>query len=134
MEITSTENSDSISDLEILEIMDTVEEIIDSEPDRPFTFRVTTAAETPTPGVTRKILYIGKSALETLKVLSSLTRSYKSPTLANLIGRPAVSSRFPLPGANTPTFADRAGNPDLRPELATGLDLAIAPSLPLALG
>ena len=70
MEITSTENSNSISDLEILEIMDTVEEIIDSEPDRPFTFRVTTAAETPTPGVTRKILYIGKSALETLKVLS----------------------------------------------------------------
>lgn len=54
----------------------------------------------------------------------SLTRSYKSPTLANLIGRPAVSSRFPLPGTNTPTFADRAGNPDLKPELATGLDLA----------
>jgi iron complex outermembrane receptor protein len=58
------------------------------------------------------------------QVRLSLTRSYKSPTLANLIGRPAVSSRFPLPGANTPTFADRAGNPDLRPELATGLDLA----------
>jgi hypothetical protein len=76
MELTSTENTNSISDLEILEIMETVEEIIDNEPDRPFTFRVTTAAEMPTPGVTRKILYIGKSALATLKVLSSLTRSY----------------------------------------------------------
>jgi iron complex outermembrane receptor protein len=54
----------------------------------------------------------------------SLTRSYKSPTLANLIARPSVSSRFPLPGANTPTFPDRAGNPDLRPELATGIDVA----------
>ncbi len=54
----------------------------------------------------------------------SLTRSYKAPSLQNLIGRPGVSSRFPIPGANTPTYSDRAGNPGLRPELATGIDLA----------
>ncbi len=55
----------------------------------------------------------------------SLTRSYKSPTLANLIARPSISSRYPLPGLNTPNSPDRIGNPDLRPELATGVDVAI---------
>ena len=54
----------------------------------------------------------------------SLTRSYRSPTLQNLIGRPSINNRYPAPGANTPTQADRAGNPNLKPELATGLDIA----------
>ena len=54
----------------------------------------------------------------------SLTRSYRSPTLQSLIGRPSINSRNPAPGANTPTQADRAGNPDLKPELATGFDIA----------
>ncbi len=54
----------------------------------------------------------------------SLTRSYKSPDLGNLIARPAVNSRYPVSGPNTPTTPDRAGNPDLRPELAIGVDLA----------
>ena len=58
------------------------------------------------------------------QVRLALTRSYRAPTLQNLIGRPAVNSRYPAPGANTPTQPDRAGNPDLKPELATGLDLA----------
>ena len=55
----------------------------------------------------------------------SLTRSYRSPTLQNLIGRPSINSRQPAPGANTPTQPDRAGNPALRPELATGVDVAV---------
>lgn len=60
----------------------------------------------------------------------SLTRTYRSPSLQNLIARPSVNSRSPLidengnPQQNTPTSADRVGNPDLKPELATGLDLA----------
>ena len=55
----------------------------------------------------------------------SLTRSYRSPTLQNLIARPSINSRYPAPGPNTPTQPDRAGNPDLRPELATGIDVAV---------
>jgi iron complex outermembrane receptor protein len=54
----------------------------------------------------------------------SLTRSYKAPTLQNLVARPSLSSRYPAAGANTATSPDRAGNPDLRPELAAGIDLA----------
>ncbi len=55
----------------------------------------------------------------------SLTRSYKSPTLQNLISRPSLNTRLPAPGPNSATQADRAGNPNLRPELATGIDVAI---------
>lgn len=58
------------------------------------------------------------------QVRVSLTRSYKSPTLQNLISRPSLNSRLPVPGDNSATQADRAGNPDLRPELATGIDVA----------
>ena len=54
----------------------------------------------------------------------SLTRSYRSPQLGQLIALPSLSSRYPVPGANTPNSPDRAGNPDLAPELATGIDLA----------
>jgi outer membrane receptor for ferrienterochelin and colicins len=59
------------------------------------------------------------------QVRFSLTRSYRSPTLSNLIARPSVNTRYPVPGPNTPTQADRAGNPTLKPELATGLDVAV---------
>jgi outer membrane receptor for ferrienterochelin and colicins len=58
------------------------------------------------------------------QVRFSLTRSYRSPTLQNLIARPSINNRYPAPGPNTPTQADRAGNPNLRPELASGLDVA----------
>jgi iron complex outermembrane receptor protein len=58
------------------------------------------------------------------QVRMSLTRSYKAPTLQSLLGRPTLSNRYPVPGPNTPTSPDRAGNPYLRPELATGIDLA----------
>lgn len=60
----------------------------------------------------------------------SLTRSYRSPTLANLVARPSVSSRYPVSGENTPTSPDRAGNPELQPELATGIDVAVERYLP----
>lgn len=55
---------------------------------------------------------------------ASLTRSWRAPSLNNLIARPSPSTRFPLAGPNEPTAPDRAGNPDLQPELATGIDLA----------
>lgn len=54
---------------------------------------------------------------------SSLTRSYKAATLQDLIARPSLSQRFPT-GANEVSSPDRAGNPTLKPELATGLELA----------
>ena len=64
------------------------------------------------------------------QVRMSLTRSYRSPTLGDLIARPVFNSRYPIGGPNTPTQADRAGNPDLKPELATGIDLAVERYLP----
>ncbi len=59
------------------------------------------------------------------QVRISLTRSYRSPTLTNLIARPSFNTRYPIDGPNTPTQADRAGNPNLKPELATGIDIAV---------
>ena len=63
------------------------------------------------------------------QVRLSLTRSYRSPSLQNLIARPSINARYPVDahgaGSNTPTQADRAGNPFLKPELATGIDLAV---------
>jgi len=53
------------------------------------------------------------------QVRMSLTRSYKTPTLYNLVAR-----YVPSLGENTWTQPDRTGNPDLRPELATGIDIA----------
>ncbi len=49
----------------------------------------------------------------------SLTRSYKTPTLYQLVAR-----YVPSLGDNTWTQPDRTGNPDLKPELATGVDIA----------
>ena len=72
------------------------------------------------------------------QIRMSLTRTYRSPSLQNLIARPGINSRAPLtlpdgtanPVSNTETTADRAGNPNLKPELATGLDLAAERYLP----
>jgi len=58
------------------------------------------------------------------QVRLSLTRSYRPPSLGTLIARPSLNQRDPAPGANTPTTPDSAGNPDLKPELARGIDLA----------
>ncbi len=54
----------------------------------------------------------------------SLTRSYRAPALNSLVGRPMLSVN------NSATSPDRAGNPALRPELATGLDLTFERYLP----
>lgn len=59
------------------------------------------------------------------QVRMSLTRSYRTPSLYNLVARPVPSRE-----ANSPTRPDRVGNPDLRPELATGIDLAFERYLP----
>ena len=59
------------------------------------------------------------------QVRASLTRSYRSPNLNQLIGRPGLNNINPAPGANTETTADTAGNPRLQPEVAVGLDLAV---------
>ena len=58
------------------------------------------------------------------QVRLSLTRSYRSPNTNQLISRPAISQLYPdLDRPNQPTNPDRAGNPDLLPELAWGLEL-----------
>lgn len=53
------------------------------------------------------------------QIRMSFTRSYKTPTLYQLVAR-----YVPSLGENSWTQADRAGNPDLKPELATGIDVA----------
>jgi iron complex outermembrane receptor protein len=58
----------------------------------------------------------------------ALTRSYRSPPTSALIARPTINREFPVSPAdqpNTQVFPDSAGNPDLEPELATGIDLAL---------
>ena len=60
------------------------------------------------------------------QVRMSLTRSYRSPDLNNLIARPTINRDYnPDTGSNIETAPDRAGNPDLKPELATGVDIAV---------
>ncbi len=63
------------------------------------------------------------------QVRLSLTRSYRSPSLNDLIARPSLNTTTPE-GTNYQTAPDRAGNPDLKPELATGLDLSLEHWLP----
>lgn len=64
------------------------------------------------------------------QVRLGLTRTYRAPTLSNLTAVPTLSSNYPAAGANTATSPDSVGNPDLKPELAWGLDLAIEHYLP----
>lgn len=52
------------------------------------------------------------------QVRLGLSRSYRAPELRSLIPRPYTSTN------NRALDPDQQGNPDLRPELATGLDLA----------
>ena len=59
------------------------------------------------------------------QVRLALTRSYRSPSLGNLIARPSINRDFPISGPNRETSPDSAGNPALKPELATGVDLAL---------
>ena len=57
------------------------------------------------------------------QIRMSLTRSYKTPTLYNLVAPLRISRDYPVTAGNVPTQPDRLGNVDLRPELATGIDL-----------
>jgi iron complex outermembrane receptor protein len=59
------------------------------------------------------------------QVRVSLTRSYKPPTIWQLVSRSAQSRE-----ANSPTRPDRMSNPGLKPELATGIDVAVERFLP----
>lgn len=58
-------------------------------------------------------------------IRASLTRSYKAPDLNALLARPSLNSLFTdTSKPNTEISPDREGNPLLKPELATGLDVA----------
>ncbi|SEL00917.1 iron complex outermembrane recepter protein [Roseateles sp. YR242] len=58
-------------------------------------------------------------------IRGSITRSYKAPELTQLMGRYTLNSKYPLETqANDQLSPDRVGNPTLKPELATGLDVA----------
>ena len=63
-------------------------------------------------------------------VRASLTRSYKAPDVQQLINRPSINTTDPIAQGNTPVTPDRVGNPALKPELATGLDIAYESYLP----
>ena len=54
------------------------------------------------------------------QIRMSLTKSYKSPTLNDLVGKTTLSRE-----SNSPTRTDRISNPGLKPELATGIDVAV---------
>ncbi|HEY9109078.1 MAG TPA: TonB-dependent receptor [Roseateles sp.] len=59
----------------------------------------------------------------------SVTRAYRPPNLNDLVARPVINTTYP-DGPNYQTHADRAGNPDLKPELATNFDLSLEHWLP----
>ena len=64
-------------------------------------------------------------------IRSSLTRSYRSPQPNDLIPRLQVAAGYPLSGpVNEFGSPDRMGNPALKPELATGVELAYEHYLP----
>jgi iron complex outermembrane receptor protein len=59
------------------------------------------------------------------QVRMSLTRSFKTPTMPTLLAR-----RVYTRDDNTATNPDVSGNPNLKPETATGLDVAVERYLP----
>lgn len=63
-------------------------------------------------------------------IRASLTRSYKAPELSALMGRPSINANYPVSGPNPEISPDSMGNPGLKPELATGLDVAFEKYLP----
>ncbi|HEU4777493.1 MAG TPA: TonB-dependent receptor [Telluria sp.] len=52
------------------------------------------------------------------QIRASLTQSYRAPQVTDLVAAPSYSE------PNSQTNPDRVGNPDLKPELAKGIDLA----------
>ena len=61
---------------------------------------------------------------------ASVTRSYKAPELNQLTSRPSINTLYPTDAANVQIGPDSVGNPALKPELATGLDIAFEHYLP----
>jgi iron complex outermembrane receptor protein len=59
------------------------------------------------------------------QVRMSLTRSFKTPTMPTLLARRAYTR-----DDNSATNPDVSGNPNLKPEVATGLDMAVERYLP----
>jgi iron complex outermembrane receptor protein len=59
------------------------------------------------------------------QVRMSLTRSFKTPTMPSLLARRTYTR-----DSNSSTNPDVSGNPNLKPEIATGLDVAIERYLP----
>ncbi len=63
------------------------------------------------------------------QIRASLTRSYKAPNLNDVIGRLSINSQYTcnppeLPcGPNLINYPDRLGNPGLKPEMATGIEI-----------
>jgi len=53
------------------------------------------------------------------QIRMSLTRTYLSPTLSQLSGLPVLSVK-----TNDAVYPDSVGNPNLKPQLATGIDVA----------
>ena len=82
--------------------------------------RNASAVLTPMLHLTYKLNAAGKDL-----VRASLTRSYKAPDINALLARPTPNSLYAdLSQSNTVLAPDSVGNPALRPELATGLDMA----------
>jgi len=80
----------------------------------------TSAVLTPMVHLAYKLDAAGKDL-----VRASLTRSYKAPDISTLLARPSPNALYAdLSQSNTALAPDSVGNPALRPELATGLDLA----------
>lgn len=59
------------------------------------------------------------------QVRMSLTRSFKTPSMPTLLARRTYAR-----DETSPTNADSVGNPNLKPEIATGLDVAVERYLP----
>jgi iron complex outermembrane receptor protein len=59
------------------------------------------------------------------QVRMSLTKSFKTPGMASLLARRTYSK-----DPSSPTSPDTIGNPNLKPEVATGLDVAVERYLP----
>lgn len=66
---------------------------------------------------------LGDSGRDLLR--ASLSRSFRAPEPGQLVARYSLNANQGRGLANTPIDADRSGNPALRPELATGLDIAL---------
>ena len=57
-------------------------------------------------------------------VRASLTRAFRAPDLGRVLARPAINTIYPVDRPNPAIAPDRVGNPQLEPELSTGLDMA----------